>query len=114
MKRPRVLFICGSINQTTQMHQVARELHECDRFFSTYFDEGYPLVLKKLGLTESTPLGYKLSARTRAYLEGHGLALDQAGLNGPYDLVVTCSDLLVPGSMRQYPILLVQEGMTDP
>jgi hypothetical protein len=65
-------------------------------------------------LTETTPLGYKLSARALAYLERHNLALDQGGLNGPYDLVVTCSDLLVPGNVRRYPIVLVQEGMTDP
>jgi hypothetical protein len=114
MKRPHVLFICGSINQTTQMHQIARQLVECDCFFSTYYDDGYPDTLKRLRLAESTPLGYKLSARTLAYLERHGLALDQAGLNGPYDLVVTCSDLLVPGNIRRYPIVLVQEGMTDP
>jgi hypothetical protein len=114
MKRPRVLFICGSINQTTQMHQIAQQLVECHCFFSTYYDDGYPRTLKRLRLTEATPLGYKLSARAAAYLERHDLALDQEGRNGPYDLVVTCSDLIVPGNIRGYPIVLVQEGMTDP
>ena len=114
MKRPRVLFICGSINQTTQMHQVAQQLVECDCVFSTYYDDGYPETLKRLRLTESTPLGYKLTARTLDYLRRHQLPLDQAGLNGPYVLVVTCSDLIVPGNIRPYPVLLVQEGMTDP
>src|SRR5215813_105921 len=114
MKPLRALFICGSINQTTQMHKVAQQLAECDCFFTTYYDDGYPETLKRLRLAESTPLGYKLSARTLAYLHRHNLAMDQAGLNGPYDLVVTCSDLLVPGNIRRYPIVLVQEGMTDP
>jgi hypothetical protein len=114
MKRPRVLLICGSINQTTQMHQIAQQLFECDCFFSTYYDDGYPDTLKRLRLTEATPMGYKLSARTLAYLQRHQLPLDQAGRHGPYDLVVTCSDLLVPGNIRRYPIVLVQEGMTDP
>jgi hypothetical protein len=114
MKQPRVLFICGSINQTTQMHQIAQQLAECDCFFSTYFDDGYPETLKRLRLTETTPLGYKLSARALAYLQRHNLAVDQAGVNGPYDLVLTCSDLLVPGRIRESPIVLVQEGMTDP
>jgi len=113
-KRPRVLFICGSINQTTQMHQIAQQLVECDCLFSTYYDDGYPNTLKRLRLTEATPMGYKLSARTLAYLERHNLAVDQAGHNGRYDLVVTCSDLVVPGNIRRYPIVLVQEGMTDP
>jgi hypothetical protein len=114
MKQPRVLFICGSINQTTQMHQIAQQLAECDCYFSTYFDDGYPETLKRLRLTEATPLGYKLSARTLAYLQRHNLALDQGGCHGPYDLVLTCSDLIVPGRIRSYPIVLVQEGMTDP
>jgi hypothetical protein len=113
-KRPHVLFICGSINQTTQMHQIAQQLVEWDCFFSPYYDDGYPNTLKRLRLTEATPMGYKLSARTLAYLERHNLAVDQAGQNGLYDLVVTCSDLIIPGNIRQYPIVLVQEGMTDP
>ena len=114
MNRPRVLFICGSINQTTQMHQIAQQLVECDCFFSTYYDDGYPNTLKRLRLTETTPMGYKLSARTLDYLQRHQLPLDQAGQNGPYGVVVTCSDLLVPGNIRRYPVVLVQEGMTDP
>ena len=114
MKPRRALFICGSINQTTQMHKVAQQLAECDCFFTTYYDDGYPETLKRLRLTESTPLGYKLSARTLAYFQRHHLAIDQAGLNGPYDIVLTCSDLLVPGNIRRYPVVLVQEGMTDP
>jgi hypothetical protein len=107
-------LICGSINQTTQMHQIARQLVECDCFFTTYYDDGYPDVLKRLRLTEATPLGYKLSARTFAYLQQHQLPLDQAGLHGPYDLTLTCSDLCVPNNIRNAPIVLVQEGMTDP
>ena len=87
---------------------------ECDCFFSTYYDDGYPDVLKRMRLTETTPMGYKLSARTLAYLQQHDLPLDQAGLHGPYDITVTCSDLCVPGNIRNGPVVLVQEGMTDP
>jgi len=102
------------MNQTTQMHQIAEQLVACDRFFTSYFEDGYVNILKRLRLTEMTPLGYKLSRRTLAYLERHNLAIDHSGRNGPYDLVLTCSDLLVPESIRRYPIVLVQEGMTDP
>ena len=114
LKRPRVLFICGSINQTTQMHQIAQQLVECDCCFTTYYDDGYPMTLKRLRLTETTPLGYKISARALGYIQRHNLTVDQEGLNGPYDLTVTCSDLIVPGNIRQRPVVLVQEGMTDP
>jgi hypothetical protein len=96
------------------MHQIARQMTECDGFFTTYYDDGYPDVLKRMHLTEATPMGYKLSARTLAYLQKHNLPMDQAGLNGPYDLTLTCSDLCVPGNIRKGPVVLVQEGMTDP
>src|SRR5262249_45074872 len=114
MNPPRALFICGSINQTTQMHKIAQQLVEYENFFTTYYDDGYPDALRRLRLTESKPPGSNLSARSLAYLQRHHLAIDQAGRNGPYDVVVTCSDLLVPGNIRRYPIVLVQEGMTDP
>ncbi|HEY1309143.1 MAG TPA: hypothetical protein VGF24_36630 [Vicinamibacterales bacterium] len=96
------------------MHQVAHHLRDCDCVFTTYYDDGYANTLKRLRLTETTPMGYKLSARALAYLERHQLPLDLLGRNGPYDLVLTCSDLVVPGNIRSYPIVLVQEGMTDP
>jgi hypothetical protein len=96
------------------MHQIAEQLAECDCAFSPYYDDGYPNTLKRLRLTEMTPMGYKLSARTLEYLIRHQLPLDPGGLSGPYDLTVTCSDLCVPGNIRSAPVVLVQEGMTDP
>ena len=33
--RKKILLICGSINQTTQMHQITDELPEYDRFLHT-------------------------------------------------------------------------------
>jgi hypothetical protein len=40
--------------------------------------------------------------------------VDFQGARGPYDLVLTCADLVVPRNIRQTPCVLVQEGMTDP
>ena len=48
------------------------------------------------------------------YLREHGLEVDVGGKKGDYDLIVTCSDLVVPRNIRGKSILLVQEGMTDP
>src|SRR5438876_991575 len=42
------------------------------------------------------------------------LPLDLGGQSGPYDLAITCSDMVVPGNLRGRPLVLVQEGMTDP
>lgn len=59
-------------------------------------------------------MGTKLSARCLSYLTQNGLEVDFEGRCRPYDLVVTCSDLVVPRNIRRKKIILVQEGMTDP
>jgi hypothetical protein len=103
------------MNQTTQMHQIADELSsDAHCWFSTYFGDGMLECAKRLRLTENTVLGYKLSAQVQTYLECHRLSIDHGGRRGPYDIVVTCSDLVVPRRIRQSPVVLVQEGMTDP
>lgn len=112
--KPRALFICGSINQTTQMHAIARELTEFDHSFSPY-DPDWPLEgLRRAGQLEFTVAGEKLRQRCLGYLAGHGVNVDERGLRGPYDLVVTCSDLVVPRNVRRQPLVLVQEGILDP
>ncbi len=110
----RILFICGSINQTRQMHQIAEHLTEFDVSFTPYYAQGPLDRLKDLGLLEFTILGRKLSDRCLAYLELHNLPIDYAGRSGSYDLVVTCSDLIIPHNIRGVATILVQEGMTDP
>jgi hypothetical protein len=111
---PRVLFICGTINHTTQLHQIAAELPECEHHYSWYYADGVLELWRKMGIVENTALGRKLRARCLAYLEKHRLPLDLGGKRGDYDLVVTCSDLSVPKNVWGRPVVLVQEGMTDP
>jgi hypothetical protein len=55
--RPRALFICGSINQTTQLHQIARELPELDATYIPYYCDGILEVLRRLGALNFTILG---------------------------------------------------------
>jgi hypothetical protein len=112
--RKRLLFICGSINQTTQMHQIARELPEHDHAFSPYFGNLDFELFRRLGALESTIGGDKLRERCFTYLRDHGLPIDDGGKSGGYDLVFHCSDLLTPTIVRRTPSILVQEGMTDP
>ena len=112
--RQRILFICGSINQTTQMHQVAKLLPDYDHFYTPYYGDGTLDLLRRARMLEFTVLGYKLRDRCVAYLEKHGLAQDPHGRKGPYDLVLTCSDLVVPRNIRDQRVLLVQEGILDP
>jgi hypothetical protein len=109
-----VLLICGSLNQTTMMHAFARELDECDCAFTPYYCDPPLARLQRWGALDRTILGGEFRRATLEYLESEGLYVDEAGRHGGYDLVVTCSDLIVPKNTRQAPLVLVQEGMTDP
>ena len=112
--KKRIMFICGSMNQTTQMHQISRQLSDYEHSFSPYYCDGVDELLRRLGLMEFTIIGHKLAGRCRQYLEDHGLPIDYQARNGPYDLMVTCSDVYVQKNIRDHRIVLVQEGITDP
>jgi len=113
-RRPRVLLVGGTINHTTQVHQIAAELPEFDHAYTWYYCDGVLDLLRRARSLESTALGYKLRARCLAYLQANSLPIDLGGKHGDYDLIVTCSDLAMPANMRGRAVVLVQEGMTDP
>jgi hypothetical protein len=102
------------MNQTTQMHQVSEHLREYEHAFSPFYVDGFDEFLRRLGLTEFTIAGNKLSGRCRRYLQDHSLPIDYQGRNQPYDLVVTCTDVYLQKNIRDNRIVLVQEGITDP
>lgn len=112
--RKRILFICGSMNQTTQMHQIAQELSEFEGAFTPHYCDGYLDLLRRLNLIEFTILGNRDTNRCLEYLRTHELPIDLRGKKGNYDLVITCSDLVLPSNVLETRIILVQEGMTDP
>lgn len=114
MRRRRILFIGGSLNQTTMLHAVARQLGEHACVFTPYFADGLVRRAAKAGWLDFTILAGQARRRTLAYLAEQGLDCDERGARGPYDLVVTGSDLIVPASVRGRPLVLVQEGMMDP
>ncbi len=110
-----ILFICGSLNQTTQMHAIARNLmddHNC--YFTPYYGDGIENLLAKLGLLNFTVLGGRHKRETEEYFFLHNLQVDLRGESRPYDLVVTCSDLLIQKNIRNNRVVLVQEGITEP
>jgi hypothetical protein len=117
-RKKRLLFICGSINQTTQMHQIARELPEYEHAFTSYYGNADFDIAQKLGWMESTIGGKKLTKRTNQYLQKHDLPMDYAGRTwektGGFDLAFQCSDLIRPNNLWGKKVILVQEGMTDP
>jgi hypothetical protein len=70
-------------------------------------------MARQLGLVEFTILGEKLRQRCLSYLEKHRLPLDIGGRARGYDLVVACSDLVMPGNIRSRRVVVVQEGLLD-
>ena len=112
--RKNILFICGSINQTSQMHQIARHLSDHNCRFTPYYADGFIETLRRKDYLNFTVLGNKLAERCLRYLEKHRLPVDPQGRTGGYDLVYTCSDLVIPANIRESKLILVQEGMTDP
>jgi len=112
--KKKIFFICGSMNQTTQMHQIAQHLGEYDHAFSPFYVHGFDEFLRRLGMIEFTIAGNKLANLCREYLQDQGLPVDEKGHNRPYDLVVTCSDVYLQKNIRGDRMVLVQEGITDP
>jgi hypothetical protein len=113
-KKKRILFICGSYNQTTQMHQISRELPEYEHAFTPYYGNADFRFLLRLGVLEYTVGGHKLRNRCLQYLGDHRLPVDLDNRREDYDLVFHCSDLVWPHNITGTNVILVQEGMTDP
>jgi hypothetical protein len=104
----------GSLNQTTIVHRIAAELGEHECLFTPYYGDGLVRWAAERELLGFTILGGRPKAMSEAYLRERGATLDPRGASGGFDLVVTTSDLIVPRNLRGVPMVLVQEGMTDP
>jgi hypothetical protein len=118
MKKKKILFICGSLNQTTIMHQIAKNLmDDFDCWFTPYYADGFVKLCEKLHLIDFTIVGNgNFRRQTMGYFNTHNLQVDMRGekYSDEYELVFTCSDLIVQKNIRNKKIILVQEGMTDP
>jgi hypothetical protein len=116
-RRKKILFIVGSPNQTSQMHQVAAQLPEYDCFFSQLYSSHFLIRhAVRMGMLDTTIMGGEFRRKSDAYLQRHGLLNDyaQSVFDNQYDMAVLCSDLYVPRDLRRLKTLWVQEGMTDP
>lgn len=114
LRRPRVLFIGGSVNQTRQMLAVADAMPWIEPWFTPCYCDGLVDFVRRMGLLEWTVVGRAWRQDSIDLLRTLGRKLDWEGRSGGWDLVVTSSDLVVPKNIRAHRIVLVQEGMTDP
>ncbi len=110
----KILFICGSLNQTTIMHQISVHMREYECYFTPNNADGFINRLSETGFLNFTILGGKFKKDSLNFLLANNLSIDFGGNLFNYDLVFTCSDLIVPKNIIGSKIILVQEGMTDP
>jgi hypothetical protein len=96
------------------VHQVASQIPNINAWFSPHYATGFEEWLRKMRLTEFTVIGKKHVTRCLEYLNDHQLQIDYRGARNDYDLIVTSSDLVVQANIRNKPVVLIQEGMTDP
>ncbi|MHC1771248.1 MAG: hypothetical protein AB9907_05825 [Flexilinea sp.] len=71
-------------------------------------------MISKTGLLKHTILGGKHHQATQEYLFHERLPIDDCAKQKDYDLVVTCTDLIVQSNIREKRLVLVQEGITEP
>jgi hypothetical protein len=109
--RKNILFICGSLNQTVMMHKIAENLDEHNCVFTPFYADGILGILSKMGLLDFTILGGRHRSNTEQYLHQHGLPVHLGGGSIDFDLVVTCTDLIIQRNLRGRKIVLVQEGI---
>jgi CDP-Glycerol:Poly(glycerophosphate) glycerophosphotransferase len=114
MAEAKILFICGSINQTKMMHKISMHFNEYGCYFTPYYSDGFTRFLSNINFLEFSILGGQFREKTLKYLKDHNLKIDFEGRQRRYDLVYTCSDLIIPKNIMSSKIILVQEGMTDP
>ncbi len=115
MAKKKVLFIIGTQNQTTMMHQIKNCLtDDFDCYFSTFYGDGWLKKFTELGWVEMTILGSKVQKSNIEYCKKHHLQVDYRGEKNDYDLVFACQDLAIPNNIRNSKIVLVQEGILEP
>jgi len=111
---PRVLFVCGSPNQTGQMLQIARALSGVEAWFTPYYsDWPHHIAILKSGIFEPAINGHKRRGICADELNRRGLRIDLAAERNEYDLWVCPNDAILPAGVSGTPWVLVQEGIME-
>ncbi len=114
--KKKILFITGSMNQTTQMQAIADELKDYDCWFSHIFTDSsvHNFLIKNTQLGDNTILGEAFRENAENHILKSGYPIDYKATYHDYELVVYCSDMLIPNRLRHKKLVWVQEGMVDP
>ena len=113
--KKRILFLAGSLNQTTQMHKISQQLdseYEC--WFSQLFvEKKFEEWFLDNGLLDNTVLAGAFREQSENYMRDNNLKIDYKAQQHKYDLIFFCSDLHIPESLSSTKTIFVQEGMID-
>jgi len=112
----KILFLVGSMNQTTQMHKIARELPGMDCWFSQTYSDSWmaQILIKRTEILDNTILSGQFKRNTDQYLRDHHLQVDYEGKLNTYDMVFHCTDMVLPKALLKSKTVWIQEGMVDP
>src|SRR5262245_25380370 len=113
MSARNILLICGTLNQTKAMIAVGAKLAEHHCYYTPFYCDGHLLRASRRGQLHFTVLAGPLRERTVKYLREAKVAIDDRGEARDYDLVVTCTDLILQDNIEDNRIVLVQEGLTE-
>ena len=112
--RKRILFVCGTLHQTTMLHKIGEAITDAECCYTPFYLDGILHYASQLGLLDFTAAGGRLKERTEAYLRRLGVQIDPRGAAQDYDLVVTCTDIIVQRNLKDKLIVLIQERVTEP
>lgn len=109
-----ILLICGTLTQTRAMLQIGAQLGEHRCYYTAFYCDGHLLKASQRGWLDFTAVAGSLRERSLRCLREAGVAIDDRGEGRDYDLVITCTDLIVQQNLKDKRIVLVQEGLTEP
>jgi hypothetical protein len=118
--KKNILCIVGSLNQTSQLHQIASFLdREYNMFYTQLYGDGFAYkFVAESGFFDNTVLGKNSSftQRSKKYIKENNLVYDYRGESKDieYDLAIMSTDMVVPSSFLSKKMVWVQEGMIDP
>jgi hypothetical protein len=113
MSTKNILLIGGTLNQTKAMVAIGNELTDHNCYHTPFYCDGHLLRASQRGQLDFTVLAGALRERTVEYMRQTKVPIDDRGEARGYDLIVTCSDLILQDNIEDKRIVLIQEGLTE-
>ena len=114
MSAKNILLICGTLNQTKAMLEIGAQLSDHNCYYTPFYCDGRLLRASQRGQLDFTVLAGPLRERSVKRIREAGVMIDERGEGRDYDLVITCTDLIIQQNIKDKRIVLVQEGLTEP